>query len=340
MNEQLKFSWGHIITFLTLIVLSYVTFMGVTYKTDGNFIAASIVMVVTDIVLFAVFIGLQMFKATTRKFSKRIRFERILFFASPVIFILMMLPFYHFTTVQSQDDEIVTCFTDAISASKQMFVDYEDYSQKRIVDYEQMLDEVIVNKKTNENEFSAFGFVNGQEQIQKNNMVNSLRLQLLSDNYEVLKSEAIKWIESSNNGASTWNVFLLGNTKQIKIAIHQWNTQLSDFAAVKMPNEELSGRNEVKSFTQYTESMTKVDDGLDSLTSKFTKVEFPSIIAILCSVLIYFALLFPYILQDRHTKSLYRLIGMEQSAKSMKFDNINDSSNSKDDDEDFFSFTL
>ena len=26
MNEQLKFSWGHIIAFLALIVLSYITF--------------------------------------------------------------------------------------------------------------------------------------------------------------------------------------------------------------------------------------------------------------------------------------------------------------------------
>ena len=28
MNEQLKFSWGHIIAFLALIVLSYITFVG------------------------------------------------------------------------------------------------------------------------------------------------------------------------------------------------------------------------------------------------------------------------------------------------------------------------
>ena len=56
MNEQLKFSWGHIIAFLALIVLSYITFVGVTYKTDGNFMKASIAMIVIDIVLL-VFMG-------------------------------------------------------------------------------------------------------------------------------------------------------------------------------------------------------------------------------------------------------------------------------------------
>lgn len=62
MNEQLKFSWGHIIAFLALIVLSYITFVGVTYKTDGNFMKASIAMIVIDIVLLVFFIGAQMLK--------------------------------------------------------------------------------------------------------------------------------------------------------------------------------------------------------------------------------------------------------------------------------------
>lgn len=52
MNEQLKFSWGHIIAFLALIVLSYITFVGVTYMTDGDFTKASIAMVVVDIVYY------------------------------------------------------------------------------------------------------------------------------------------------------------------------------------------------------------------------------------------------------------------------------------------------
>ena len=41
MNEQLKFSWGHIIAFLALIIISYISFVGVTYMTDGDFTKAS-----------------------------------------------------------------------------------------------------------------------------------------------------------------------------------------------------------------------------------------------------------------------------------------------------------
>lgn len=312
MNTQLKFSWGHIVAFLSLIVLSYVTFMGVTYMTDSNFIAASVWMIVIDAVLFVVFIGAQVLKATTRKFAKRIWFERILVFTSPVVFILSMIPLYHFGTVQSQDKEIVTCFTNAISASKQMFDDYGEYSYERISNYEKMLDNVIQNQQSNNNEFTACGFSKGKEYIQKNNMVNTLRLQLVSINYDSLKTEAIKWIDASSKGASTWNVFLLGNTKQIKSAIHEWNTKLTEFANSKMSNEEFNNYNEVKPYSQVNRSLASVDEGLESLTSKFTKREFPSIISIGYSMIIYFALLFPYFLQDRHTKSLFRLIGTEK----------------------------
>lgn len=69
MNEQLKFSWGHIISFLALIFISFVTFDGVVYFTDGDFKSAGIVMSVVDALLLLFFIGAQCLKATERRFS-------------------------------------------------------------------------------------------------------------------------------------------------------------------------------------------------------------------------------------------------------------------------------
>lgn len=314
MNEQLKFSWGHIIAFLALIILSYITFVGVTYKTDGDFTKAAIAMVAIDVVLFVFFIGAQMLKATTRKFAKRIWAERILAFGSPVAFSLCLMPYFHFGTVQSQDEEIVRHFTDAISASKQMFADYDNYSKERISNYDHMLSRVITNKSIHPDEFTSCGFSNGKEEIQRGNMVKALHLQLISENYDSLKTEATKWIESSSTGASTWNVFLLGNTKEIKTAIHDWNVQLQEFANHKMNNEEFNGYNVVKTFEEVSGSLNSVDSGLDGLTTKFTKSSFPPIGSILGAIVLYFALLFPYFLQDRHTKSQFRLLGMEKGA--------------------------
>ena len=154
-------------------------------------------------------------------------------------------------------------------------------------------------------------------------MVQTLKLQLLSVNYDSLKVEATKWIDSSSKGASTWNVFLLGNTRAIRSAIHSWNEQLQAFSRNKLTNEEISG-NVVKQFDGG--SFEKVDQGFNNLTSLFTQKAFPNIVAIITAVILFFALLFPYILQDRHTKSLYRLIGMKGDESQTNMPDINISS--------------
>lgn len=56
MYQKLRFSWGHIIAFLALIFLSYLTFMGVTYYTNGNMIAGIIGMLIVIALLLVSFI--------------------------------------------------------------------------------------------------------------------------------------------------------------------------------------------------------------------------------------------------------------------------------------------
>lgn len=81
-----------------------------------------------------------------------------------------------------------------------------------------------------------------------------------------------------------------------------------------MNNEEFNGYNQVNTFNAVSGSLTSVDAGLDGLTDRFTGTSFPPIASILSSIVLYFALLFPYFLQDRHTKSQLRLLGMEKGA--------------------------
>lgn len=92
------------------------------------------------------------------------------------------------------------------------------------------------------------------------------------------------------------------------------NIQLADFSSHKMNNEEFNGYNQVNTFSEVSGSLASVDAGLDGLTGKFTGTGFPPIGSILGSIVLYFALLFPYFLQDRHTKSQLRLLGMVKGA--------------------------
>lgn len=113
----------------------------------------------------------------------------------------------------------------------------------------------------------------------------------MSNNYDSLKVSANSWIESSSEGASTWNVFLLGNTKEIKSAIKDWNHQLCEFSEKKLSNEEFLG-NETVTFGESSRSLVKVEKGLDDLTDLFTQKSFPNLMAIVTAVLLYLAMLF------------------------------------------------
>lgn len=314
MNEKLQFSWGHIIAFLALIAVSYISFVGFTYLTNGNFTFALIGMGITDIVFIIFFIGAQQMKASGVKMSRKIIWERIFIFGSPVVFIAGMFSMSHFWTVRSQNDEIVSTFTTSINDARQLFSDYENYSNTRIGNYEKGLNRIIANKESDKRTFIEAGFEDNKANIQKDNMIETLRLQLLSQNYDSLQNVAIKWIDEAGHGASTWNVFLLGNTREIRNALANWENQLKSFSTKEMSNESLTGN--VSHFQ--SDGVKNAIAGIESLTVSFTKQGFPTIGAIIFGIVIYLMLLFPYILQDRHTKNIYRIIGTENSNSKKK----------------------
>ena len=210
-NETLKFSWGHIIAFVALIFISYVSFMGITYLTDGDFLYAGLGVLIINLVLIIFFIIPQILKGADEKFSRKIVFERILFFSAPLFFIAVMVPYAHFWTVFHNRSQVETTFSESIKTTKGMFESYEAYANNRIKEY----DKKLAQNKT--------------EIVHRTNEVEALRLQLIADNYDALKESAVKWIDNAS-GATVWNVFMIGNIKKIESAIENWNNSLSEFS--------------------------------------------------------------------------------------------------------------
>lgn len=287
-NETLKFSWGHIIAFVALIFISYVSFMGITYLTDGDFLYAGLGVLIINLILIVFFIIPQILKGADEKFSRKIIFERILFFAAPIFFIVAMVPYAHFWTVFENRTEIETTFSESIKTTKGMFDSYEVYANGRIKEY----DKKLAQNKTNA--------------VHRSNKVEALRLQIIADNYDALKELAIQWIDNSS-GATVWNVFMIGNIKKIEKAIENWNHSLNNFSS-KIMSDEPDG---VESFSSSDPSVTTAKGNLNSLRSVYTTMGAPTMLSIGIVFLLYILLLFPYIIQSRNTKSTFRLIGSE-----------------------------
>ena len=309
-NETLKFSWGHIIAFLAMIFISYLSFMGLTYLTDGNFMIAGIGVAVIDILLLCFFIGVQVIKSVEKKFAKRIIWERILLCLTPFVMYICLLPQNHFWTVYEQRQEIEQQFSNSIKQAKEMFDSYESYATKRIANYEKVL-----SKKK----------VKG---VSKANKIEALTLQIKSDNYSNLKKSATEWINKAT-GATVWNVFMLANIKTINEAVGEWNHQLSLMSENNMSDElsDKSVKDKIPAFDSDSEVVSAVKSGLDSLKSIYTARGATQPYCWLILLLCYLMLISPYLIQRRNTKSLYTLLGNKTSES--KIDKIQRQLNAK-----------
>jgi len=295
-NEHLTFSWGHIIAFVAIIVVSYFSFLGLTYLTDGQFIITGVSVLIIDIILISVFIGVQALKATTRHFKRKIIFERLLIFLSPFALAAVMYPACHFWTVFDNRGEIESTFTNAVQGPKTMFQEYETYCNARIDAY--------TNTINSERKTSA---------IHKENEILSLKLQLLDQNYANLKKEVFEWVDNKAGKATVWNVFLIANIKSINAAISEWNQDLIVFSEHILPKESA----EVQSFDSDSASLNSIVGELNKIKAIYGEKGTPTWYAILMITLCYIFLMLPYIIQRRNTKSTYHLFYTEKVGNGM-----------------------
>lgn len=308
MFKQLMFSLGHVFAFIAIIFISYVTFMGATYLSDGDFTYAGIVTAVVAVFLVIYLYVSQLAKAASRNFTKWIWVERFFVFSSPIAFVLLMSTYSHFWTVHSKDEAIVKEFAEVINASRQMFTDYDWYAEARIADYQDRLNEMFPNTDQLHNRTAR---------------VSVLELQLRSQNYDSLRNVALKWIDESDEGASTWNAFLLANKTSIMKAVRSWNEQLADFSMQQLKDE---GR--IQTFGEVSDSFRRMEEGFDKLTDYFTSRSFPHPVAIVSGLILFVALCLPYLIQDRNPKSFYRLLGDKGGDSAGQFPSAKNSSSS------------
>jgi len=306
-NKKLKFSWGHIIAALAIIFISYVSFAGLTYLTKGNFILAGIGVFLIDFLLIIFFIVPQYLKGTDENFKTKIIYERILIFTSPIFFVAIMVPYAHFWIVFEQRKQVEATFSTSIKTTKGMFYSYEKYADNRILAYEEHLTDL------NENTY------------RKNNAVEALTLQIIDQNYTDVKKSAFKWIDKAS-GATVWNVFLIGNIKEVENAIDHWNKSLTKFSSKTLMDEP----KDTEPFTSSDPSVVTAKGNLNNLRAIYTTMMWPNAIGIATAILLYIMLLFPYIIQSRNTKSVYRLINIRKKRKSITYTHDTQADNTED----------
>ena len=300
MNKKLPFSFGHTVAIISLIFVSYITFMGLMYWNEGNFTPSIISTLAIGVILYTLLIFLQKLKGTSKNFKTAILLERIFLIVFIISCIGAFIPFSHFWTVYDNRKEIEAEFDDALGKSRNIFSEYEKYANERIEDYRLDLNRVVNSKKNNPSQYKEYGFSEDfDDYVQLNNFESLLQQILLSENYRQLDSLASGWMNSVDRNATVWNPFLLKRAKEINDNIGKWNSTLREMS------EETCGNEQAEPF-DHEVSFAKFND-------YYTHLGAPSIITILIGLVCYLLLLTPYMIQGRHTRNSYRLFGKKNN---------------------------
>ena len=139
MGDRLKFSFGHVIAFVSLMFIGYVTFMGAVYFSGADFEWALFSVLVEVVGLFVLLMLLQKMKTVQHHFKRNIWIERA--------FLLLLLAgccyafthFMKFWNVFENRHLVSERFSEATAAADSMFVGYDNYSDQRIRDHEARL---------------------------------------------------------------------------------------------------------------------------------------------------------------------------------------------------------
>lgn len=323
MHEKLKFSWSHIIAYLALIGIAYVSYVGLFYNLDSGFVKPGIYTGFIIITLWFWFIGMQKIKGVSNvplikyfRFDKCIWVERIMIILSPVVLVLCLIPFNHTMNIIDNAQKIKDSHKNTISFSMQLFEDYENYCNQRILKYTEFLNEVSANKgKQNIDIYNLLGFDGKNDSVKINLEKETLERQLLGTNYNKLKTEVLGdgksscgWIGKANNTTSVLNVFMIGNISVIEKAIRSWSFDLEKFSELLLTTENPM---EKKTFDSNENIMKNVNNGFSTMRGIYSQdKDYKGLNhrTVLYSILIYFLLLFPYLVEYRHPLNHYNLL--------------------------------
>ena len=281
MNLKSKFSWGHIIAFVALILISYGTFLGAAYSANGKLLKAGIIVLLIDVVLIFFMIAPQLLKGASKKDAARLRpIEKTLIYISPVVFVAAIMlpfsPFAHFTKVLQHKEKIEQNFSSSIASADALFTKYEDYSKDRFAKYN---NQIMLADSTDKAKVTSH--------------TDALNLLLQAPKYKQLKTDAQNWMTTSCAGASIWNVFIIGNIGEIQNAIVGWHDYL-----VGCSKKSLSTEVDVVAFDADNTAIESCKAQMEEVKGLFGEGGW-SIIGIIVGILLYGMMLLPYLLQER-----------------------------------------
>lgn len=285
--EKSKFSFAAVFSLIVLLAYSYISFLGLVYWQNGK-VAVPVLIIAGQIVMVMGCIwSMCMAKATRWKRIGMI--GQVVFGAAVLIaFLASAVPFTNFMRVAEKESTILQGIENTVMSAKEIDDDYKRYVDARIDNYRSKLRLVSTGKDIRPSEYDeCMGGAAGDTDEQKiENLSSSLRNKLLPDSTSVIQQHRQEWLDNTKD-MSVWNVMFPANIATIREEVNGWSNNYSMLSSVMYKGEEAQPY-EYKQF----------DNQLESVTSFYTELHLPTILAVVLAIAGFLIMLLPYFMTE------------------------------------------
>ena len=291
--KKVRFTKADKICLLSFLPFGFFLYLGTYFLLLGDALGSIWFTVIICLVLWILSYGLKRIKKTKKRFRVSFILECVFFLVFTFVAFCSSFFYFPYINLLSNHKEVLEKTNKDIEQIKNMFEEYEIYSNKRIAQYKRDLNTAIIGKNANYSEYREYGFIsNSRESDEKQMMrfVNILQTDLISKSYLSLDSTAHQWLAYAQSKVSILSPFsLVKVVNSIEYQGDVWRVQLLKYSETpRMQREKAEPFVYAFSFTN-----AKV---------YFTEIKTPTLFALVSVVFLYFCMLFSYFITGRNEK--------------------------------------
>lgn len=285
MKRKFNFSW--VFSIVVLLAFAYITFLGLVYWRQGD-LSIPLLMVFGFIAVVVVCL-LVMCMSKASRWKSIGTFGQIFFgFIILVAFLLSSVPFTNFLRV-SKDSEVIASKVDTVcNAAIALDDTYFQYVEDRIEDYKDNLRLIATGKAIAPEEYRECleGATGATDEEKIDALAKSLKMKLLPDTTESIVRERHRWIENARE-CKILNPMMPANICKLDAIVNGWLENYQSLSAITYKGEEY----DPFEYPQFQSSLRK-------LTEEYAVFKFPSLWAILISLVCFGIMLLPFFMTE------------------------------------------
>lgn len=281
--QSSKFNFATVLSIIVLLVFSYITFLGLVYWQNGDFVVAGVLTAILFVLgVFSVYF----LTASSESRWANVRKGGTIVFGT-LTFILLMtasFPFTNFLRVSSDAEELGKTIEKTCNDAIAMDSAYSVYVTLRTDSFRVALNNMSAKGDQYNKAIAGADGATKDEKI--NSVVYSLKNRIYPDGFSNIVKSRQEWLKKSSK-VNPWNPMTPANLATIGDKMKAWKNDYNDVTKVAYTGES-AGVDKGFAYDKLS------DESVENLNAAYCTFGAPNVISIICALICFGFIMLPY----------------------------------------------